>query len=72
MQKPYVIEQVVLRESIAGTGSANLGSLEKVLNKYHKKGYHLHTITPTESDSKGIQDGDLIQATVIFELSEKW
>ena len=67
MQKPYVIEQVTLRESITGTGSVNLGSLEKVLNKYYKKGYQLHTITTTESDSKGIQEGDLIQATIIFE-----
>ena len=37
----------------------------------YKKGYQLHTITTTESDSKGIQDGDLIQATIIFELIEK-
>lgn len=41
MQKPYLIEQVTLRESIA----VNLGSLEKVLNKYYKKGDQLHTIT---------------------------
>lgn len=63
----YVILQVVLKEKFLGTGSGNLGELEKVVNDQAAKGYKLHTITTASSGSKGLLGGDRIQATLVFE-----
>lgn len=63
----YVVLQVVLKEKMIGSGSANLTELEKVINEQAGKGYRLHTISTTSSGSKGILGGDRVQATLIFE-----
>ena len=64
---PYVVIQVTLKEKWIGTGSGNLAELEKIINKQAAKGYRLHTFTTSESQSKGLQEGDRIQATMVFE-----
>ena len=63
----YVVLQVVLKEKFIGTGSGNLSQLENVINTQASKGYRLHTISTTSSDSKGLMGGDRIQATLVFE-----
>ena len=63
----YVVLQVVLKEALITTGSANLKELENVINAQASKGYRLHTITTTASGSKGMFGGDRIQATLVFE-----
>ncbi|CCG27420.1 TPA: DUF4177 domain-containing protein [Streptococcus pyogenes] len=63
----YVVLQVTLKEKLIGTGSGNLTELENVINKQAKKGYRLHTITTSNSGSKGFGGGDRIQATMVFE-----
>ena len=63
----YVVLQVVLKEKLIGTGSGNLSELEKVINAQAAKGYRLHTITTSSSESKGFLGGDRIQATMVFE-----
>lgn len=64
---PYVVYQVTLKEKFFGTGSGNLGELESIINHFYNKGYRLHTLSTTNSDSKGIAGGDRIQATLVFE-----
>lgn len=64
---PYVVIQVTLKEKFFGTGSGNLTELEQVINQQAAKGYRLHTITTSESNSKGFGGGDRIQATMVFE-----
>lgn len=63
----YVVLQVTLKEKFLGTGSGNLTELENVINRQAAKGYRLHTITTSESSSKGLGGGDRIQATLVFE-----
>lgn len=63
----YIVLQVTLKEKLIGTGSKNLTQLEKVINEQAAKGYRLHTITTSESYSKGLMGGDRIQATMVFE-----
>jgi hypothetical protein len=63
----YVVLQVILKETMFGTGSGNLTELEKVLNAQAALGYRLHTITSASSGSKGLGGGDRIQATLVFE-----
>lgn len=63
----YVVLQVVLKEKFIGTGSSNLGELEKVINNQCKKGYRLHTISTATGGSKGFGGGDRVQATLVFE-----
>lgn len=63
----YVILQVVLKEKFIGSGSGNLGELERVVNDQAAKGYRLHTITTASSGSKGLMGGDRVQATLVFE-----
>lgn len=63
----YVVLQVTLKESFVGTGSANLSELEVIINRQAAKGYKLHTISTTNSSSKGVGGGDRIQATLVFE-----
>lgn len=63
----YVVLQVTLKEKFIGTGSGNLTELENVINAQAAKGYRLHTITTSESSSKGFGGGDRIQATMVFE-----
>lgn len=63
----YVVLQVTLKEKFLGTGSGNLTELENVINTQAAKGYRLHTITTSESTSKGFGGGDRIQATMVFE-----
>lgn len=64
---PYVVLQVTLKEKLFGTGSGNLTDLERVINTQAAKGYRLHSMSTTNSDSKGFSGGDRIQATLIFE-----
>lgn len=64
---PYVVLQVTLKEKLFGTGSGNLTDLERVINMQAAKGYRLHSMSTTNSDSKGFGCGDRIQATLIFE-----
>ena len=63
----YVVLQVTLKEKFMGTGSGNLTELETVINRQASNGYRLHTITTSESGSKGFGGGDRIQATLVFE-----
>ncbi|GAB2742662.1 DUF4177 domain-containing protein [Sinomonas soli] len=63
----YVVLQVILKEKLWGTGSANLTQLEKAVNNQAAKGYRLHIITTASSGSKGFGGGDRIQATMVFE-----
>jgi hypothetical protein len=63
----YVVLQVVLKEALIGTGSANLPELEGVINRQAAKGYRLHTFSTTNGGSKGLGGGDRIQATLVFE-----
>lgn len=65
--QPYVVLQVTLKEKFIGTGSGNLTELENVINKQAAKGHRLHTISTSESFSKGLGGGDRIQATMVFE-----
>lgn len=69
MQK-YVVLQVTLKEKLIGTASKNLSELEDVINKQADKGYRLHTISTTSGGSKGLEGGDRIQATMVFERIE--
>lgn len=64
---PYVVLQVTMKEKLFGTGSGNLTDLERVINMQAAKGYRLHSMSTTNSDSKGFGGGDRIQATLIFE-----
>lgn len=41
--------------------------LENVINKQAAKGYLLHTISTISGGSKGMLEGDRIQATMVFE-----
>ena len=63
----YVVLQVTLKEKFIGTGSKNLGELERIINEQANKGYRLHTITTASAQSKGFGGGDRIQATMVFE-----
>ncbi len=64
---PYVVIQVTLKEKLLGTGSKNLTDLEEIINQQTAKGYRLHTMSTTSTDSKGFVGGDRIQATLVFE-----
>ena len=66
----YVVLQVTLKEKFIGTGSKNLTELESAINEQASKGYRLHTITTSNGGSKGLFDGDRIQATMVFEKIE--
>ena len=63
----YVVLQVTLKEKFIGTGSKNLGELERIINEQANKGYRLHTITTASAQSTGFGGGDRIQATMVFE-----
>ena len=63
----YVVLQVTLKEKFIGTGSGNLVELEQIINAQADKGYRLHTMSTTHTDSKGLVGGDRIQATLVFE-----
>jgi len=63
----YVVLQVVLKEKLIGSGSANLTELEEVINGQAAKGYRLHTISTVSGGSSGFFGGDRIQATMVFE-----
>jgi len=63
----YVVLQVTLKEKFIGTGSKNLGELERVINEQAAKGYRLHTISTASAQSSGFGGGDRIQATMVFE-----
>lgn len=70
-QPHYVVLQVVLKEKLITTGSANLSVLERTINAQAEKGYRLHTISTASSGSKGLLGGDRIQATLVFESIEQ-
>lgn len=62
----YVVIQVTLKQKrLVGTGSRNLEALEKTINKQVSKGYRLHSIATTGTDS--LLGGQKIQATLVFE-----
>lgn len=63
----YVVLQVTLKEKLIGTGSRNLTQLETIINEQAAKGYRLHTLSTSDSASKGLQGGDRVQATMVFE-----
>jgi hypothetical protein len=63
----YEVLQIILKERFIGTGPANLTELENVINAQVAKGYRLHTITITIGESRGLNCGDRIQATMVFE-----
>ena len=65
----YIVLQVILKESLIGTGSnlSTMSKLQNVINEQAEKGYRLHTIRTTSSGSKGLLGGDRIQATMVFE-----
>ena len=65
----YIVLQVILKESLIGTGSnlSTMSKLQNVINEQDEKGYRLHTISTTSSGSKGLLGGDRIQATMVFE-----
>ena len=65
----YSVVQVVLTEKFIGTGSgiSSLTNLQRTINEQAAKGYRLHTISTTSSESKGFLGGDKIQATMVFE-----
>lgn len=65
----YIVLQVILKESLIGTGSnlSTMSKLQNVINEQAEKGYRLHTISTTSSGSKGLLGGDRIQATMVFE-----
>lgn len=67
IDQPYIVLQVTLKEKWIGTGSKNLGELEKVINTQAARGYHLHTLSTSIVHSKGFAGGDRIQATLVFE-----
>lgn len=52
--------QVVLKEKFLGTGSGNLMEFEQAINAQAALGCRLHTITTSDSGSKGIGGGDRI------------
>lgn len=64
--RKYVVRQVMLTEKVLGRGSDNLDELEDVINQQADKGYVLHTLTTTNSGSKGM-GGNVVQATMVFE-----
>lgn len=70
-QPHYVVLQVVLKEKLITTGSANLSALEQTINAQAEKGYRLHTISTASSGSKGLLGGDRIHATLVFESIEQ-
>lgn len=63
----YVVIQVTLKEKLIGTGSRNLTDLESIINLQASKGYRLHTISTASGGSRGLNGGDRIQATMVFE-----
>ncbi|MBF4618844.1 DUF2510 domain-containing protein [Clavibacter sp. VKM Ac-2873] len=65
--KEYVVLQTILKEKVWGTGSGNLTELENAINAQAARGYRLHTISTAVSGSKGLDGGDRIQATMVFE-----
>ena len=66
MQK-YVVLQVVLKEKFITVGSKNIDQLEYVINEQASKGYRLHTMSTSYTESKGLLGGDRILATLVFE-----
>ena len=63
----YVVLQVTLKEKFIGTGSKNLGEMERIINEQAAKGYRLHTFSTASAQSSGFGGGDRIQATMVFE-----
>lgn len=65
----YIVLQVILKESLIGTGSnlSTMSKLQDVINEQAEKGYRLHTISTASSGSTGLLGGDRIQATMVFE-----
>lgn len=65
----YIVLQVILKESLIGTGSnlSTMSKLQNVINEQAEKGYRLHTISTASSGSTGLLGGDRIQATMVFE-----
>lgn len=65
--RPYIVIQVTLKEKWFGSGSRNLTDLEDAINHYAARGYRLHTMSTSESSTKGGLGGDRVQATLVFE-----
>lgn len=66
----YKITQVTLKEKVFGSGSSthSLSVLEAEINRWSMRGYKLHSMSTSESSSKGLgAGGDRIQITLIFE-----
>lgn len=69
-QSKYKCIQVVLKEKLMAVGNGNLNELEKALNQWYEKGYKLHTMSTSHTDSKGIGGGDRTIATCVLERIE--
>ena len=63
----YLVLQVALKEKIKNQELSNLPELEKIINEQAGKGYRLHTITSALVHVSGLEAGDLLQATMVFE-----
>ena len=63
----YVVLQVALREKLSNQELSNLPELEKIINEQASKGYRLHTITTALVHVTGLEGGDKLQATMVFE-----
>ncbi len=69
-EKRYIVLQIVLKESLIGTGSGNIYALENAINEQANRGYRLVNISTTIMHSQGIGGGDRIQAIATFEKEE--
>ena len=63
----YVVLQVALKEKISDQELSNLPELEKIINEQAAKGYRLQTITTALVHVTGLEGGDKLQATMVFE-----
>ena len=69
-QEKYKTIQVVLKEALFGVGSRNLSEVDRELNRWYDKGYCLHSMSTTFTESKGVGEGDRIIVTCVLELEE--
>ena len=68
----YKVTQITLKERLFGTGSStySLSVLEAEIQKWARNGYKLHSMSTSESFSKGMYGGDRIQVLLIFEKED--
>lgn len=71
--KPYVVDQVILKEALVGVGSneKTMRELEDAINERAYQGYVLKAMSTAPVSSKGVGGGDRVLATLVFELNVK-